>query len=196
MNRAPRPDGVRNTVRIIGGRWRGRRIRFPDSEGLRPTPDRLRETLFNWLMHDVRDARVLDLFAGSGALGFEALSRGAREAVLVDNSPAVCAQLARELAALEGAAGRVVRADARDFLRQPPATPFDLVFLDPPYAQAAALLPAIASALEADGFLAGEARVYVESPQPPAGLPAHWHLHRQQQAGQACCSLYVRVPSA
>ena len=81
MKHVSRGDAEQNTVRLIGGRWRGRKIHFPDSEGLRPTPSRVRETLFNWLMHDVREARVLDLFAGSGALAFEALSRGAREAV-------------------------------------------------------------------------------------------------------------------
>lgn len=178
-----------NTVRLIGGRWRGRKIRFPDGEGLRPTPSRIRETLFNWLMHDIRDARVLDLFAGSGALGFEALSRGAREAVLVDRSTAVCAQLAHELLTLAGANAQIVNQDALVFAANANKTPFDIVFLDPPFHQGLAA-PVIA-ALHANGFLRDGSWIYVESETASDVVPAPWKLHRQQQAGQVCCSLYL-----
>lgn len=190
MKKVNRNAADQNSVRLVAGRWRGRRIRFPDGEGLRPTPARLRETLFNWLMHDVRDARVLDLFAGSGALAFEALSRGARSALLVDASPAVCAQLTRELAQLAGADARVQRGDALALLRQPPAATFDLVFLDPPFHQE---LPAQAiPLLEQSGLLADQAWIYVEAEQDPAAVPANWRLHRRSQAGQSCGLLYRR----
>lgn len=192
MKQVRRTAADQNTVRLIGGRWRGRKIRFPDGEGLRPTPSRVRETLFNWLMQAVPGARVLDLYAGSGALAFEALSRGAREAVLVDSSPVVCAQLSRELAGLAGAQARVLRQDAAAFLVTPPAAPFDIVFLDPPFHRA--LLPATCASLEKNGFLRAGSHVYVESESAPApgDVPAAWHLHRQQEAGQVCYSLYVR----
>lgn len=192
MKQVRRDVADQNTVRLIGGRWGGRKIRFPDGEGLRPTPSRVRETLFNWLMHDVRDARVLDLFAGSGALAFEALSRGAREAVLVDRSPAVCAQLTRELAALAGAQARIVRQDALAWLQAPADAPFDVVFLDPPFHRG--LLGDACARLEANGFLRAGSIVYVEAETVPDAtiIPASWQLHRRQQAGQVCCSLYRR----
>lgn len=191
-----RPPAEQNSVQVIGGRWRGRRIRFPDGEGLRPTPSRLRETLFNWLAPTLREARVLDLFAGSGVLAIEALSRGAREAVLVDASPAACAQLDRELAALgsedAGVNAVVVRTDALDFLARRDSIPFDLVFLDPPYHRN--LLAPAMQALEAHGLLAPGAMIYVESETVPAYdiVPANWRLHRRQESGQVCSSLYVR----
>lgn len=187
-----RPPAEQNSVQVIGGRWRGRRIRFPDGEGLRPTPSRLRETLFNWLAPALHDALVLDLFAGSGVLAIEALSRGAREAVLVDSSPAACAQLDRELAALGNAQAVVVRADALDFLARRSGAPFDLVFLDPPYHRG--LLAPAMQALEARGLLAPRAMIYVESETAPGydSVPANWRLHRRQESGQVCSSLYVR----
>ena len=122
-----------NSVRIIGGEWRSRRIRFPDAAGLRPTPDRVRETLFNWLGQDLTGRRCLDIFAGSGALGFEALSRGAAEVVMVESSRLAWRGLratADELGA--GARLRLVAGDALHFLAAP-AGVFDIVFLDPPY---------------------------------------------------------------
>ncbi|MFZ5724286.1 MAG: 16S rRNA (guanine(966)-N(2))-methyltransferase RsmD [Pseudomonadota bacterium] len=195
MANVRRPPAEQNSVQLIGGRWRGRRIRFADGEGLRPTPARLRETLFNWLMHDVRDARVLDLFAGSGALAFEALSRGARQAVLVDNSPAVCSRLTRELATLGGADAQVIRSDALAFLARPARpgdAPFDLVFLDPPYHRH--LLAPAMRALENSGLLAPRAMIYAEAETAPGhdAVPAGWRLHRQQDAGQVCASLFRR----
>src|ERR1700677_3416646 len=122
----PPPSGP-NSVRIIGGSWRGRRVHFPDSPGLRPTPDRVRETLFNWLQFSLAGARCLDLFAGSGALGFEALSRGAREVVFVDEVTPVVDSLREELERLDGTArARVLQTTAARYLGQP-GEPFDVI---------------------------------------------------------------------
>src|ERR1700723_2989518 len=126
----PAPPG-RNSVRIIGGAWRGRRVHFPDMPALRPTPDRVRETLFNWLQHSLAGTRCLDLFAGSGALGLEALSRTAREVVFVDKAAAVAESLREELERLGGTArARVLQTTAERYLGTP-GEPFDVIFLDP-----------------------------------------------------------------
>ena len=133
------PLANRNSVRIIGGAWRGRRVRFPDDAELRPTPDRVRETLFNWLQHAVAGARCLDLFAGSGSLGLEALSRGAIALVFVEQSQAAARSLGRELERLGGTLkSRVVEMGASRFLRaagEAYGKPFDVAFLDPPFGQ-------------------------------------------------------------
>ena len=179
-----------NTVRIIGGQWRRRVLRFPDALGLRPTPDRVRETLFNWLGQDLSGLSCLDLFAGSGALGFEAISRGASRVVMVDNSPAVLAAL-RENSRLLGVEDRVeiVRADAVKFASslRPDGARFDLLFLDPPYRQGWVdrLAPLVSGLLAADG------RLYVEA---ESGLDrcADWHTVRSGRAGLVCYHLMQR----
>jgi 16S rRNA (guanine966-N2)-methyltransferase len=125
--------GKRNSLRIIGGGWRGRRVHFPDSPGLRPTPDRVRETLFNWLQFSLAGARCLDLFAGSGALGLEALSRGAREVVFVDEATPVAKSLREELERLDGTARARVLQTTAARLSRAPGEPFDVIFLDPPF---------------------------------------------------------------
>src|SRR6202035_482227 len=128
----PAPSG-RNSVRIIAGACRGRRIHFPDLPDLRPTPDRVRETLFNWLQHSLTGTRCLDLFAGSGALGLEALSRGAAEVVFVEQFPAASRTLQEQLVRLGGEGkGRVMEMGAARFLRTS-VKPFDVAFLDPPF---------------------------------------------------------------
>lgn len=172
----------RCTLRIIGGEWRGRRIRFPDRPELRPTPDRVRETLFNWLAPRIAGARCLDLFAGSGALGLEALSRGAAEVVFVEADGAAARALAATVALLAPGRARVVEADAVAFLRGEPA-PFDVVFLDPPFGSG--LLAAAIDALDARGWVMPAGCVYVEAPAadgPPA-WPAGWRPHRASRAG-------------
>ena len=130
----PRRSGSAGAVRIIGGEWRGTRLPVADRDGLRPTSDRVRETLFNWLQQKIAGARVMDLFAGSGALGFEAASRGAREAFLVEQDPAVADTLRDTVTRLK-AGGRVhiVQADALAWLQAPLHGRFDLVFVDPPF---------------------------------------------------------------
>jgi 16S rRNA (guanine966-N2)-methyltransferase len=122
-------------LRIIGGRWRGRKIRFLPLPGLRPTSDRIRETLFNWLMPTIKDARCLDLFAGSGALSFEALSRGAQSAVMIDQSPQVIAVLQENAALLKINTAEFYCATSPQGLKKLHLTPFDIVFLDPPFHQ-------------------------------------------------------------
>ncbi len=177
--------GGRNQLRIIGGEWRGRKLAFPPLPGLRPTPDRVRETLFNWLRDSLAGARCLDLFAGSGALSFEALSRGAAEAVMVDSQASVIAQLQRHIDTLRAAGARTALAEAVRFLEQTPARPFDIVFLDPPFSEPA-LLSASLERLAQAGWLADTAWVYVETdrraPLPP--LTAGWERFRHKEAGQ------------
>ena len=149
-------------VRIIGGKWRGRKFPVADVEGLRPTPDRIRETLFNWLAADCRDARVLDCFAGSGALGIEALSRGARSLVLIEKAPAALDRLHRLAASLETSAIEIVGGEAETAIGGLHG-PFDLVFIDPPYA-AGHLRARAFDALERAGLLREGARIYFEWP--------------------------------
>jgi 16S rRNA (guanine966-N2)-methyltransferase len=167
-----------NAVRIIGGEWRSRLIRFPAAAGLRPTPDFVRERLFNWLGQDLAGKRCLDLFAGSGALGFEALSRGAAEVVMVESSRVVHRHL-RETAEELGAGGRLrlVPGDALHFLASP-LHGFDVVFVDPPYASglAAKVLERLPPAL------APGAVVYVESDAAVAAGPG-WRVKREGRAG-------------
>ena len=189
--RANRPE---NQLRIIGGRWRGRRLRFAAQTGLRPTPDRVRETLFNWLAPVVRGSRCLDLYAGSGALGLEAASRGATEVVLVDHAATVVATLREQVALLEAGQVSVVQADVRQWL-QGPSRPFDIVFLDPPFHQQ--LLPGCMGLLEANGWLAPDAFVYIEAEkglQPE--LPENWSVYRSKQAGQVGYHLARRAMPA
>lgn len=183
-----------NRVRIIGGEHRGRWLRFPDVPGLRPTADRVRETLFNWLAAELPGARCLDLFAGSGALGLEALSRGAGFVLLADQSRTAASRLREHLEVLgTGARAAVRQADALRLLARPPEQPFDLVFLDPPFA--AGLLGRVAQALEAQPWLAAGAQVYLEqdAAHPWPALPANWQLHREGRAGQAAYRLMKRM---
>ena len=179
-------------MRIIGGQWRSRQFEFPMAHGLRPTPNRVRETLFNWLAPYVEGAKVLDVFAGSGALFLEALSRGAGSALALDLNSAAINSLRGHLLTLRCDNGQLLQTDALRHLEQQPATPFDLVFLDPPFSQGL-LLPAC-TLLEEKGWLASEAWVYTESENPPSslGLPGNWRLHREQKAGQVYYALWER----
>jgi 16S rRNA (guanine966-N2)-methyltransferase len=202
----PAEREARNSVRIIAGTWRGRRLRFPALPGLRPTPDRVRETLFNWLQHEIGGARCLDLFAGSGALGMEALSRGALECVFVEQAQAAARALALQLREFGGAArGRVVEMGAARFLRTPAGpgassgtgpggdgagsgedggAAFDVLFLDPPYGEKA--LEQYVPLLEAGGWVRPGSLVYLEA-ERSAGrpvLPAGWELLRSKSAGE------------
>jgi 16S rRNA (guanine966-N2)-methyltransferase len=187
---APAAFRGRNELRVIGGRWRGRKLRFPAAEGLRPTPDRVRETLFNWLAPTLPGARCLDLFAGSGALGFEALSRGAAGVAFVERDPAVVRHLRETLALLEAAGGEVIPGDAGAFLGGQ-ARPFDVVFLDPPFD--AEVVPACLARLVSGGWLAPGARVYVEQPagRGAPAWPAPLVAHRSGRAGEVGYHLAV-----
>ena len=182
----------RNSIRIIGGGWRGRRVNFPDLPELRPTPDRVRETLFNWLQHSIVETRCLDLFAGSGALGLEALSRGAKAVVFVEQAQAAARGLVKELDRLGGSAkARVVEMGASRFLRAPRETsgnpygaPFDMVFVDPPYHREA--LAEFIPLIDAGDWVKTGGWVYLEN-EKSAGvpiLPSHWELLKSKSAGE------------
>ena len=179
------------SLRIIAGQWRSRKIRFPDLPQLRPTPDRVRETLFNWLMPVIAGARCLDLFAGSGALGLEALSRGAGEVVFVDRDYKVMRYLRDTLQLLKAEQASVVQAEALSYLAGD-ASGFDIVFLDPPY-QSDELLPCC-RALEAHPWLTPHAYIYIEtaSQTPLAELPPNWTVMREKTAGQVSYRLAQR----
>lgn len=177
----------RGEVRIIGGAWRSRRIRFPASPGLRPTPDRVRETLFNWLGQDLTGRDCLDLFAGSGALGFEAASRGARRVVMVEQDGAACRALQANRVALDAVAVEVIRADALEFLKNQGAR-YHVVFLDPPFADDCwpQLLARLPDCLTAGGL------VYCERARPLDDLQG-WDVIRQGRAGQVSHQLLKRT---
>jgi 16S rRNA (guanine966-N2)-methyltransferase len=180
-------DG-RNSVRIIAGAWRGRRVNFPTVPGLRPTPDRVRETLFNWLQPVIVDARCLDLFAGSGALGLEALSRGAKAIVFVEQAQMAARGLQAELAHLGGTSkARVIEMGASRFLRsagEANGKPFDLVFLDPPFGQNA--LADYIPLVDAGDWVKTGGLVYLENEKAAGipGLPSHWELLKSKSAGE------------
>lgn len=179
-------------LRIIAGEWGSRKLSFPDGPGLRPTPDRVRETLFNWLAPYIVGAQVLDLFTGSGALYFEALSRGAKAGLALDTNPAAIASLRQNLALLKCENGQYVQADALRHLESAAAEAFDVVFLDPPFHQG--LLADACNLLESRGWLNERAWIYTESETPPSatGLPANWRLHREKKAGQVYYALWQR----
>jgi 16S rRNA (guanine966-N2)-methyltransferase len=178
--RSSAPSGA---VRIIGGAWRGRRVAVLEAPGLRPTADRIRETLFNWLAPIIAGARCLDLFAGTGALGLEALSRGAAEVCFVERQAAVARALEASLSRLRCETAQVIVADALRFLEGPPRR-FDIVFLDPPFDGAVGL--GDLCTLLGTGWLAGDGRVYLEMPRERAlpALPPGWTVLREKSAGQ------------
>lgn len=171
-----------NQIRIIAGKWRGRKLKVPDMPGLRPTPDRVRETLFNWLAPVIVEARCLDPFAGSGVLAFEALSRGAAHVTMVDQSPQLIKLLQEELAQFGATNADIYCATVPAGLRKTDV--FDIVFLDPPY-DADLLLPTC-QYLEQHHFLAKNAYIYLEARQliKDNDLPSGWHLLKSQRAGQ------------
>ncbi len=178
-------------IRIIGGQWRGRKLPVPESPGLRPTTDRVRETLFNWLAPSIVDASCLDCFAGSGALGLEALSRYAANATLLEMERGVAQQLQKNLATLKASNAKVVNTNTLAFLAQTGA-PHDIVFVDPPFRKG--LLEETLKLLENNGWLSDEALIYIESEVenglPP--VPMNWHVYREKVAGQVAYRLYQR----
>lgn len=189
------PKDEISTLRIIGGEWRSRKLPFPTIEGLRPTPDRVRETLFNWLQTSTPGASCLDLFCGSGALGFEALSRGAASVTFVDRSPEVSRQVRQNLNLLKAQNADVVCTGVIEWLEVKKADQeprYDLVFLDPPFRQD--LIKPAATLLETRNLLNNNALIYIETESnwQPDGLPENWTLYREKMAGQVCYRLYQR----
>ena len=179
-------------LRIIGGTWRSRRFSFPEAEGLRPTPDRVRETLFNWLAPYISGARVLDPFAGSGALYLEALSRGASMALALDLNGQAIASLRKHLDTLNCGHAQLLQSDALRYLEHQPGTAFDVVLLAPPFNPT--LPPPTCTLLEQQGWLAEHPLIYTESEAIPSalGLPSNWRLHREKKAGQVYYALWQR----
>jgi 16S rRNA (guanine966-N2)-methyltransferase len=181
----------RSQLRIIGGSWRGRRIEFEAVPGLRPTPDRVRETLFNWLQPRLAGSRCLDLFCGSGALAIEALSRGAASATLVDVSPTVLREVRHNLDRLGASTAELVTADAVAWLGAMRDGRYDIVFIDPPFGGGTA--QRCLQLLADSALLAPGARVYLECGAGEAApeLPPGWLLHREKFAGQVAYRLYL-----
>ncbi|HPF73727.1 MAG: 16S rRNA (guanine(966)-N(2))-methyltransferase RsmD [Rhodanobacteraceae bacterium] len=194
MNRSGRGQkgGAQGQVRIIGGDLRGSKLPVPDREGLRPTSDRVRETLFNWLQPMLAGSRCLDLFAGSGALGFEAASRGAGEVVMIERDRELARSLSDSAKRLKTSNVRVLEADALRWLSEPPAAAeqrFDLVFLDPPFG--ADLWSGVLAKL--DAWVKDDAWLYLEAtPQASARPDGGWQLHRQGQTRDVAFSLWRR----
>jgi 16S rRNA (guanine966-N2)-methyltransferase len=183
-------------LRIIGGDWRGRKLSFPEVEGLRPTPDRVRETLFNWLSVYIPGGRCLDLFSGSGALGFEALSRGAAHVTMIDNSSMVIRQLRQNIQDLKTQHAELITGSATEWLETRSGdleVQFDVVFLDPPFHQDLSAI--CCQLLEQNNLLTSNAMIYLETEKELTNplVPDNWQLHREKTAGQVTYRLYKRV---
>ncbi|MGC9400842.1 16S rRNA (guanine(966)-N(2))-methyltransferase RsmD [Vibrio genomosp. F10 str. 9ZC157] len=179
-------------VRIITGLWRGRKLPVHDLEGLRPTTDRVKETVFNWLAQDVPQAKCLDLFAGSGGLGFEAASRQAGSVTLIELNNQAYKQLKTNAELLKADNIEVVNSDSLVYLKQA-GTPFDIVFIDPPFRKG--LLAEAIVLLEQNNWLSDDALIYVETEKELTleGIPEHWHTHREKTTGQVSYRLFTRL---
>lgn len=179
-------------IRIIAGQWRGRKLKVPDKQGLRPTPNRVRETLFNWLAMYLPGSRCLDLFTGSGALGIEAASRGAQEVLLVEKNYDIVQNLRQQLLNFKSANKLdILHADGLQFLKGSPKA-FDIVFLDPPFGQD--LLNPACRLLEEGGWLSPQAFIYLETEvSGELSLPSSWQIIRRKQAGQVSVFLVERL---
>lgn len=182
---------MKSKLRIIAGEWRSRQLVFEDTPGLRPTPARVRETVFNWLQQDVVASTCLDLFAGSGALGFEAASRGAKSVVMLENNPLACRLIKENTIKLSAQQIKIIQSDVFKFLAAD-ATTFDLVFLDPPFAKGMA--QQCCQWLEDKGWLAADAKVYVEveSSLVLDDMPENWQLLKQKTTGEVGYYLFQR----
>ena len=193
MAKKPTQSARASSIRIIGGEWRSRKLTVPDAQGLRPTPDRVRETLFNWLAPTIQGARVLDAFTGSGALFLEALSRGASTGVAIDANTDAVNNLRRNLAVLQCDDAEVLRVDSLQYLSNKTEQGFDIVLLDPPFHQD--LLLSACQLLEDNNWLNKDAWIYTESEQVPSslGVPSTWRLHREKHTGQVHYALWQKV---
>ncbi|WP_067868830.1 16S rRNA (guanine(966)-N(2))-methyltransferase RsmD [Neptuniibacter marinus] len=191
-----KPSAPSSQLRIIGGEWRGRKLEFLAIEGLRPTPDRVRETLFNWIQTIVPGAQSLDLFSGSGALGLEALSRGAERTTFIEKDTAAARQLNNNLQRLKAQNGEVIQADVLEWLEsrlQDQESQYDLIFMDPPFRKN--LIAPCCELLEKRNLLRDNAYIYIETEAEliDPNVPAHWHEHRKKTAGQVTYRLYQRI---
>jgi 16S rRNA (guanine966-N2)-methyltransferase len=190
-----KPGKLPGSVRIIGGQWRGRRLPVPDIEGLRPSGDRCRETLFNWLQPFLRNARCVDLFAGTGVLGLEAVSRGAAHAVLVEKSRVAATMLRQSVEMLGAAQVSVVASDGLAWLAHQPASSIDMVFVDPPFALCMAE-KVFAGLMQSESLRPG-GLVYLESAAPEAAplTGPGWELVKEKRLGEVRMQLFRRLPN-
>ena len=177
-------------VRVIAGLWRGRKLPVLNAEGLRPTTDRVKETLFNWLMMDVANARCLDCFAGSGSLGIEALSRQAQAVVFLEKFANAAQQLKKNLASLKTDKATVINTDTLTYLSQKNSTePFEIIFIDPPFHHN--FVPQVLTLLQQNNWLAENALIYVETEKnhPPLLLAENWQIIKEKSAGMVTSRL-------
>ncbi len=181
---------MKQIIRIIGGVYRGKKIHFPLVEGLRPTPDRVKETLFNWLMHDIKNARCLDAFAGSGSLGIEAFSRGAAQVVFIEQSLAAYKSLQKTISQFNSPNLKLIKDDARHYLDRCTER-YDLIFLDPPFSQN--YLPQCISSIIDNHLLHPGGLLYLETPQEIILNQEQWKLIKSKQTGQVCSSLFEKL---
>ena len=181
-----------NKLRIIGGYWRSRCINFIDAPGLRPTPVRVRETAFNWLRNDIMASRCLDLYAGSGALGFEAASRGAKSVTQVENNPLACRALKENNVALGADQITIIQSDVFNYLIAEPQC-FEVVFIDPPFAMG--FVVKTCHLLEDRGWLSKHAKIYVEAEKSLIlqGMPNNWQQLKNKIAGEVAYYLFERI---
>lgn len=179
----------KGSLNIIGGQWRSRKIEVFDAEGLRPTPNRVRETLFNWLQTDIFNAQCLDLFAGSGALSFESASRGAKTVVQIENNVAACRILKLNAEKLNASQIQVIQTNALSYLKNVPENPFDIVFIDPPFGLN--LVAQSCELLEKYHWLAPYAKIYIETETNlTLNLPENWQLLKSKIAGEVAYHLF------
>ena len=183
---------MKNKLRIIGGQWRSRQLIFSETPGLRPTPARVRETLFNWLQYDIAGSHCLDLYAGSGALGFEAASRGAKRVVQVEQDKQACRQLKTNADILTASQVKIVNSEVFRFLAGD-SEAFDVAFLDPPFAKGLAVQTC--EWLEDKEWLAKNAKIYLESESHVSleKIPDNWKLLREKQTGEVYYRLFERT---
>ncbi len=183
-------DKLRQSTRIIGGEWRGRKLEFPAVEGLRPTGARVRETLFNWLQYQIPGSLCLDLFAGSGSLGIEAASRGAKQVVLVEQHPDAVKFLKQNINHLQSENISVEQMSAQDFLRSA-KTPFDIVFLDPPFTDK--ILTEVCLLLENGGLVKKNTMIYIEQNKSSifSEVPKNWSLFKEKIVANVSSHLFV-----
>ncbi len=179
------------SVRIIAGLWRGRKLAVQDIKGLRPTTDRVKETLFNWIAQDIPYTKCLDLFAGSGGLGFEAASRQAKQVVMLELNTKAYQQLMCNISTLKTDKVQAINTDALTYLKST-GSPFDIIFVDPPFRQG--LLEQCLELLEQNNWLAENAMIYIETEKELAltHLPDNWSLYREKTAGQVTYRLFER----
>lgn len=185
-------NASKGNIRIISGRWRGRKLTVLAKPGLRPTTDRVKETLFNWLMPSISQAKCLDLFAGSGSLGFEALSRAAASCTFVEYDNDAAMQIKQNISLLKADNATIVKTDALSFLKQKPEHGFDIIFIDPPFRKD--LLNEVFELIDKNQWLNQNGLIYIENEKElsVSKIPLTWYLYREKEAGQVSYKLYTK----